>query len=82
VLDIGNSLLAPKPYYHRDTEEAGGKAVVSVPSVSLWCKSRGVGLFSAKPRKEEGEMSDTPTMGARGEDYPELRESVRRISER
>jgi len=38
VLDIGNSLLAPKPYYHRDTEgteKAGGKAVVSVPSVSV-----------------------------------------------
>jgi acyl-CoA dehydrogenase len=30
----------------------------------------------------EGEVSDTPTMVALGEDYPELRESVRKICER
>jgi len=32
--------------------------------------------------EKEGEVSDTPTMVALGEDYPELRESVHKICER
>ena len=39
-------------------------------------------LSLSKPWKKEGEVSDTPTMLALGEDYPELRESVRKICER
>src|SRR5580704_16510091 len=39
-------------------------------------------LSLSKPWKKEGEVTDTPTMVALGEDYPELRESVRKICER
>ena len=34
------------------------------------------------PRKEEGRVSELPTMVALGDDYPELRESVHKICER
>src|SRR5262249_56882605 len=45
------------------------------------CNGGAPELFS-RQENQEGEMSDTATMVALGEDYPELRESVRKICER
>ena len=45
------------------------------------CNGRAPELFSRREDQED-EMSDTATMVALGEDYPELRESVRKICER
>ncbi len=39
-------------------------------------------LFCRKSWDEENHVTDMPTMVALGEDYPELRESIRKICER
>src|SRR5207253_6919635 len=69
-------LLPQRHRGHRERVFLGGACV------ALWCKSCGAGLFSRKPREKESEVSDNPTMVALGEDYPELREAVRKICER
>src|SRR5204863_1269846 len=50
--------------------------------LSLCGANHAAGGYFPRKRKVEGEVSDTPVMVALGEDYPELREAVRKICER
>src|SRR6516225_9309313 len=63
--------------------EMGRRATPCLPSsVPPWCKTFAARLSWPNPRKEEGRVSELPTMVALGDDYPELRESVHKICER
>ncbi len=59
------------------SEVRSAEAISSGPGANLAAP----GYLPGK-QNEEGEVSDRPTMVALGEDYPELRESVRKICER